>query len=217
MHTGVAYSVSGSQCYATISQSLRHDERAVWAHIKPVIDDFRGRQDNAIDTLHVLSDGPATQYRNRTNCFLMSSIPYTWGFKRVTWNFSERSHGKGAPDGVGGVLKRKADMYVLGGSDLQTPRDLYEYLQKSSETVTVMWIEEEKISNMDEMVPPSVRPVTGIIATHQVLSFSPGKIVYRDLSCFCKFPQICTCHKPRTLQFDQVSRAEVPGDKTSDE
>ncbi|CAL8332938.1 unnamed protein product [Arctogadus glacialis] len=35
----------------------------------------------------------------------MSSVPYTWGFKRVTWNFSERSHGKGAPDGVGGVLK----------------------------------------------------------------------------------------------------------------
>ena len=83
--------------------------------------------------------------------------------------------------------------------------------------VTVMWIEEEKISNMDEMVPPSVRPVTGISTTHQVLSIFPGKIVYRDLSCFCQFPQICTCHNPRKLQFDQVSRAEVPGDKTSDE
>ena len=138
MHTGVAYSVSGSQCYATIFQSLRHDERAVWAHIKPVIDDFRRRHENAIDTLHVLSDRPATQYQNRSNCFLMSSSPYTWGFKRVTWNFSERSHGNGAPDGLGGVLKRKADMYVLGGSDLQTPRDLYEYLQKSSENVTIM-------------------------------------------------------------------------------
>ena len=148
----------------------------------------------------------------------MSSIPYTWGFKRVTWNFSERSHGKGAPDGVGGVLKRKADMYVLGGNDLQTPRDLFEYLHKSSENVTVMWIEEEKISNMDEMIPPStVRPVTGISTTHQILSFSPGKIVYRDLSCFCQFPQICTCHNPRTLQFQQVSRAEVPGDDASDE
>lgn len=84
LHTGVAYSVNGSQCYATISKSLRHDERAVWAHIKPVIDDFQKINDNAIDTLHFLSDGPATQYRNRANCFLMSSILYTWEFKRVT-------------------------------------------------------------------------------------------------------------------------------------
>ena len=195
MHTGVAYSVSGSQCYATISQGLRHDERAVWAHIKPVIDDFRRRHENAIDTLHVLSDRPATQYQNRSNCFLMSSIPYTWGFKRVTWNFSERSHGKGTSDGLGGVLKRKADMHVLGGSDLQKPSDMYEYLQKSSENVT----------RMDEMLPPSVRPLTGISSTHQVLSFSPGNIFYRDLSCFCQYPGMCTCHKLHQLEFDHVS------------
>ena len=147
----------------------------------------------------------------------MSSIPYTWGFKRVTWNFSERSHGKGAPDGVGGVLKRKADMHVLGGSDLQTPRDLYEYLQKSSENVTIMWVEEEQISTMDEMLPPSVRPVTGISSTHQVLSFAPGKIFYRDLSCFCQHPGMCTCHKLHQLEFNHVSPGEVPGDKTRDE
>lgn len=125
IRTRVAYSVSSSQCYATISKSLRHDECTVWAHIKLVIDDFQKRNEHAIDTLYVLSDGPATQYHNRAS-FLMSSIPYTWGFKRVTWNFLECSHGKGAPDGVGGVLKRKADMHVLGGNDFQTPRDLYD-------------------------------------------------------------------------------------------
>ncbi|KAJ8412208.1 hypothetical protein AAFF_G00144750 [Aldrovandia affinis] len=166
--------------------------------------------------MHVLSDGPATQYRNRANCFLMSSIPYTWGFKRVTWNFSERSHGKGAPDGVGGVLKHKADMHVLGGSDLKTPMDLYNYLQKSSENVTVKWIEEEDISAMDEMLPPSVRPVTGISNRHQVLSFFPGKIFYRALSCFCKYPEICPCHKLSKLEFDHVSAAEVPYAQSSD-
>ena len=121
--------------------------------MKPVVDDFRKRQDRAIDTLHVLSDGPATQYRDRANCFLMSSVPYTRGFKRVTWNFSEHSHGKGAPDGVGGVYNRKADMHVLGGSDLQTPRDLFECLQQSTENVTANWIEEEHISAMDDMLP----------------------------------------------------------------
>ena len=178
--------------------------------MKPVVNDFQKRQDHTIDTLHVLSDGPATQYHNRSNCFLMSSVPYTWGFKRVTWNFSERSHGKGAPDGVGGVLKHKADMHVFGGSDLQTPRDLFDYLQQSTENVTVKWIEEEHISAMDEMLPSSVPPVTGISSTPQVLSFSPGNIFYRGLSCFCKYPVICTSHKLKKLEFEHVSPTEVP-------
>lgn len=130
LHTEVAYGSGGSQSYATISQSLRHDERAVWAHIKPVIEAFKVKSGHEIDTLHILSDGPATQYRNRANCFLLSRIPYSLGFKMVTWNFSERSHGKGAPDGVGGALKRIADKYVLGGRDLQTPKDLFSYLSQ---------------------------------------------------------------------------------------
>lgn len=101
LHTGVAYGTGGSMSYATVSQSLRHDERAVWAHIKPIIEHFKAQNDQEIDTLHILSDGPATQYRNRINCFLLSTVPYTLGFKKITWIFSERSHGKGAPDGVG--------------------------------------------------------------------------------------------------------------------
>ncbi|XP_056121611.1 uncharacterized protein LOC130100257 [Rhinichthys klamathensis goyatoka] len=80
-----------------------------------------------------------------------------------------------------------------------------------------MWIEEEQISTMDEMLPPSVRPVTGISSTHQVLSFAPGKILYRDLSCFCQYPVMCTCHKLHQLEFDHVFPDEVPGDKTSDD
>lgn len=101
LHTGVAYGTGGSMSYATVSQSLRHDERAVWDHIKPIIEHFKAQNDQEIDTLHILSDGPATQYRNRINCFLLSTVPYTLGFKKIAWNFSERSHGKGAPDGVG--------------------------------------------------------------------------------------------------------------------
>lgn len=149
LHTGVAYGIGGSQSYATISQSLRHDERAVWAHIKPVIEDFKAKSDHEIDTLHILSDGPATQYRNRANCFLLSSIPYSWGFKMVTWNFSERSHAKGAPDGVGRALKRIADMYVHGGGGLQTLKDLFNYLCQNTERVTTEWVEEDEISSMD--------------------------------------------------------------------
>ena len=155
LHTGMAYGTGGSLSYATVSQSLRHDERAVWAHIKPVLEDFKAKSDHDIDTLHILSDGPATQYRNCTNCFLLSTVPYTLGFTKITWNFSERSHGKGAPDGVSGALKCCADKYVHGGGDLQTPKDLFNHLQDNTEKVN-RWVEDYKIVRIDGLLPPTV-------------------------------------------------------------
>ena len=67
------------------------------------------------------NNGPVTQYRNKNNFYLLSTIPFLSGFKQVTWNFSEKSHGKGAPDGVGGAVKRMADSSVNMGVDIQTP------------------------------------------------------------------------------------------------
>lgn len=200
LHTGVAYGTGGSMSYATVSQSLRHDERAVWAHIKPIIEHFKAQNDQEIDTLHILSDGPATQYRNRTNCFLLSTVPYTLGFKKIAWNFSERSHGKGAPDGVGGALKRVADKYVHGGGDLQSPKDLFTYLCNNKDKEIIRWVEEDEITDIDGLLPPTVCPVVGISNTHQVLSFSPGEILYRRLSCFCQYPDMCPCFQPKKLQ-----------------
>ncbi|KAJ8411139.1 hypothetical protein AAFF_G00171450 [Aldrovandia affinis] len=43
-----------------------------------------------------------------------------------------------------------------------------------------------------------------------------GKIFYRALSCFCKYPEICPCHKLSKLEFDHVSAAEVPCAQSSD-
>ncbi len=209
LHTAVAYTSKGTQSYATLSPSLRHDERAVWAHIMPVLEDVMLEHKQAIDILHVISDGPVTQYRNKTNCFLLSQVPFTMGFKHVTWNFSERSHGKGAPDGVGGAVKRTADKYVLRGSDLQSPRDFYQFLSSQTETsVKFKWIEESDIEAYDKLLPPSVKPVTGILGTHQVLSSSPGVILHRDLSCFCSYPEVCSCHKSKKVDFGNALETE---------
>lgn len=115
----------------------------------------------------------------------MSTLPFTMGFKHVTWNYSERSHGKGAPDGVGGAVERMADMHVQSGYDFHSPRDVYEFLSSKTQTsVKFKWIEEADIETFDKMLPPSVRPVTGILNTHQVWSSSPGVIMYRDVSRF---------------------------------
>lgn len=66
-----------------------------------------------IRKLHILSDGPSTQYKNKTKFYLFSQhLVHDLGLKCATWNFSESGHGKGAADGIGAVVKRIADAMV---------------------------------------------------------------------------------------------------------
>ena len=51
IHTAVAYTSTGSQSYATFSDSLSHNERAVWAHLKPVVQDVMENSGHKIDTV----------------------------------------------------------------------------------------------------------------------------------------------------------------------
>lgn len=158
----------------------------MWAHLEPVIRDVLDSQTPRPTTLHMMSDGPVTQSKQK-NFYLLSTIPFLSGFTRVTWNFSERSHGKGAPDGVGGALKRIADTAVNRGADIQTPEDFYSFLteRSASSEMKLFWASEEDISRFDEAVPDVVPPVKAI---HQVISSEPGKILHRALSCFCSRP-----------------------------
>ena len=99
LHTGVYYTPSEVVSFCSISESRRHDPSAVWAHLHPVLSDIRKSREN-VSTVHFVSDGPTTQYRNKTNFYLASVIPKTMGFANVMWNFLEAGHGKGPADGM---------------------------------------------------------------------------------------------------------------------
>lgn len=142
IHTAVLYTVHGTKAYATLSDSLCHDDRAVWAHLEPILKELCATF-SQITVLHVIIDGPITQYRNKPNFYLLSTVPFLAEFNHVMWNYSEKSHGKGAPDGVGGASKRDADLCVQRGGELQTPLDIYEMLAKKLEsTITHHWVSE---------------------------------------------------------------------------
>ena len=63
--------------------------------------------------MYVFSDGPTTQYRCKDNFYMLSKVPIELGYQRINWSFMEAGHGKGAPDGIGAVVKREADRAVL--------------------------------------------------------------------------------------------------------
>ena len=53
------------------------------------------------------SDGPSSQFKNRFMARFMEMSAERHS-SNISWNFFATSHGKGAVDGVGGVLKRRA-------------------------------------------------------------------------------------------------------------
>lgn len=152
LHTGVLYT-SGEQAphtFCSISPSRRHDPVAIWAHLDPVLKVVRERHPQ-VSRLHFFSDGPATQYRQKGNFFYLSTEPFKYDFKEITWNFFEASHGKGAPDGVGGALKRSADRIVAHGGDIPDAKSLYEKLKSLDTSVELFFVEEGDIESKTEV------------------------------------------------------------------
>ena len=69
----------------------------------------------------------------------------------MTWNFTEASYGKGAPDGVGGALKNLADRMVAYGKEIPDTHALMENLFKQT-SVKLFGVTEEKIKTSGESV-----------------------------------------------------------------
>ena len=120
LHTGVYYLANDvTTSFCTISSCTRHDPSGIWGHMTPILRKIR-EEHPSVNNVHFVSDGPTTQYRNKTNIWLAGNIPRSLGFTKITWNFLEAGHGKGAPDGIGGVIKRTADTLVTHGGDIET-------------------------------------------------------------------------------------------------
>lgn len=208
LHTVVVYTEADlPKSYCTISSSKQHNAYAVWAHLVPILEILRMK---GVDTVHFFSDGPSSQYKNKENLFLLNTFYKEMGFKYATWNFSESSHGKGAPDGVGAAVKRVADGLVSLGEDIPNAKVLFEKLSNRT-SVTLFYIEENKITEIQEKLQLNKIPkIKGITSVRQIVS--SGTIMQsRQFSCFCKkFPATCNCHQPQELKgFRQSSSPDT--------
>ena len=207
LHTGVMYTATEVIPFCSISGNVRHDPSAIWAHLSPVLQLIREDKPQ-IEDLHFISDGPTTQYRNRRNLYLFSSEIRETGFVKATWNFTEAGHGKGAADGVGGALKRKADSLVNMGSDISDAVTFFQTLKKET-TMKLFFIRDESIEAFDQKVPVAandIPAVKGIMQVKQVLTsrnMRKHEILTRDLSCFCNGTDFCSCHSPKMFNFNR--------------
>lgn len=200
LHTSVLYRKGKKpQCFCTLSNSTDHSPEAIWAHLNPILMHII-REYLDIDTIHVFSDGPVTQYRQKKNFFLFNAILKDFCFTG-TWNFFEASHGKGAADGVGGIIKRLLDGKVSHGADVFDAESAY-MLLKDVTNVKLYLVNEENIKYIKEKFKqylPSLTPVQKTMEIHQVQTINDDShaIFSRILSCFCSNTYnkgFCNCY-----------------------
>ncbi|XP_063767605.1 uncharacterized protein LOC134883246 [Eleginops maclovinus] len=186
LHTGVLYlgPIAKPICFSTVSPSRQKGPAAIWEHLRPVTNYIK-QEHPTVKVLHLLSDGPCSQYRQRGNFYLFCTELYQRGFGKGTWNFFEANHGKGAPDGVGGVLKRLADDLVSKGSDIPDARSLFSALARTETSIKLFFVEEEDIEKAIQAMPPNIPPVPSTMRLHQVVTQDSGTLICRDVSCLC--------------------------------
>ncbi|XP_054266871.1 golgin subfamily A member 6-like protein 1 [Macrosteles quadrilineatus] len=107
------------------------------------------------------------------------------GLQSSSWNFSEAGHGKGAPDGVGGFIKRTADKCIAQGSDIMNITALLAMLKEKCRKIVVWRINQEEITSIEQMIEEAgvLSTVPGTFLIHQV-SCSKEKVDYRTMTCW---------------------------------
>ena len=148
---------------------------AIGAHLEPIFKHAKGTQPQ-LDTVHFVSDGPNTQHRQKGNFYLMSRIIHRQGFSSSSCNVLEAGHGKGAPGGVGGCLKRAADSIPAKGQDLPTPFDVHTALKTACPGILLCYVPASVIEQHDDL-PSTLRPVPRTMALHQLVTTQPCQVV----------------------------------------
>nr|XP_053618254.1 uncharacterized protein LOC128679821 [Plodia interpunctella] len=200
LHTAVMYYLTSTSdkritSFCTVSSDLNHGPAAIWAHLHLVLD-WVQKELPLIKTVHFFSDGPATQYKQKNNFYLLATRFFEqYRFESLTWNFFESGHGKGAADGIGGSIKRLADNFVASGHDITDAFEFYEALKDRSK-IKVFLVEKDDIAQILVEIPTEIIPLKGTMDVHQLMSQEPGVLSYRSLSCFCH--KFCDCYNLKT-------------------
>lgn len=206
LHTAVIYYHINDELKSQsfCSESLRHDASAVWAHLIPILQEIEAVAPH-ISVLHLISDSPSGQYRNKKKIYIISQLHlYLSDLSRVIWHYCECGHGKGAPDGVGGVLKRSADRLVAFGKDINDINALVEGLQTTVTGVKIKIVNDYEVNEKDWLLPKVLKCFPGSIKIHQIVWAKTSKaLAMRSLSCTddnCLYNPI-KCIHGKHLQF----------------
>ncbi len=80
---------------------------------------------------------------------IKKNIPLFPELNEFSWNYSEAGHGKGAPDGVGGVIKRMCDRVTASkAADISNFENFNQCIRDNVKNVDLTPIIDDRDSNL---------------------------------------------------------------------
>ena len=175
----------GELCHKSVvivSDEISHRADSIYAFLKSLIKWLRSELPH-IQLVHYLSDSPTSQYRNSTIFGILGKHEELFGIKG-TWHYFESGHGKGPCDGVGGALKRAADIETKKGGSITSARSFFQWAKGRQSNITVVYVDSAEVTEASKELNyiPKI-PVPGTLKVHAVVP--KGKDLYtRATSCF---------------------------------
>jgi hypothetical protein len=134
IHPYVVYykknNVVGHKSFVIISENLEHDSSSVHLFNSKLISYIKqhfGRRN--VRKIIYFSDGAGSQYKNKYNFINIFNHKKDFGVE-AEWHFFATANGKGACDGIGGVVKRNAYRSSLQNKNpikITGPKSLYDW------------------------------------------------------------------------------------------
>ena len=187
----VYYSINGvlhHKNFTFISNDLNHNATFVFSVISRLVPLIKNMDPEA-SCIHYWTDSPTSQYRNK-HIFSVIRKHKEHLDINCTWDYFEAGHGKGPCDGIGGTVKRCADLAIKQRKvNIQSASDFHSWTADSNLAITFKYISKDDISRygivLNETIAKNCKPVKGTMKLHSVRTDSTGSIFIRDMSCYC--------------------------------
>ncbi|KAL5468830.1 hypothetical protein EMCRGX_G029952 [Ephydatia muelleri] len=162
-----------SLSYVVISDCLAHEAVAVHCFAKKFLGFLNGIL--KLKKVYYFTDGAAAQYKNKKN-FVNLAFHMKDFMIEAEWHFFATAHGKGAPDGIGGTLKRQAARASLQrplDGQIQTPKQLYEWAKEAILSTTFEYVDKTEVLTEEDLLHERLESSITIEGTHSYHAYYP--------------------------------------------
>lgn len=136
--------------YVVLSDDIKHDSAHATKALNLVIQNMKEKHiHQEIDEIIIISDGAGSQFKNRYQFYELRKCE---GIR--IWIFSATGHGKGAVDGIGGLVKHYATTHNLSSNSSNSIRNAEEFaahMPKYTTSINVLVIPKTELEDFREM------------------------------------------------------------------
>jgi hypothetical protein len=165
-----------------------------------------------LSTIHYITDSPVSQYRNKSITKIVANHSQYFPGVNSTWDYLEAGHGKGPCDGVGGAIKRYADIAVKKGEIIGNGEDFFQWAKDKNEKMSCIYVSHADVSIAERMLH-NATAVKGLSKCHSVRSYN-GYIHIRHMSCYnkcCEETPSCAGWQKTNLKVSQKQNDVASG------